>query len=142
MWLAHLTEGERSRIKSNTARVFAVLLDGKWHSSLWFSQHPEVGGLQWQKRVQELRESRCGGLSIECEADPTTKAKRYRLDLSSVTDEWRKRILSGDIEGRMKRAMKRCPNCGGSGKVPRDPGWDAPKSLAEFSGRRRRKVRV
>jgi hypothetical protein len=126
--MLRLTPEERSRLKNNTQRVFAVLLDGEWHSSIWFNENPEVGGLRWSARIRELREPRYGALTIEEEKDPKYggKAGRYRLDLNSLTDEWRRRILTGDIEKAPVKETKTCPHCNGTGRVRRDDDDDVP----------------
>lgn len=127
-WMLHLTPEERSRLKNNTARIFAVLLDGEWHSTVWFDKHPEVGGSSWRSRMRELREPRYGCQDIPpASPDPATggKTKRYKL-FTPPTDEWRRRILTGDIEKAPVKETKTCPHCNGTGRVRRDDDDDVP----------------
>lgn len=100
--------------RNNLQRVFVTLLDGLWHGA---SELQTVGGQNFGARVRELREARCGGLTIECRKDPHKPASQYRLVASSLSEATKEMLLGGKIPPR-QRGSKMCPACDGTGKVP------------------------
>ncbi len=74
------------RLRNNTQRVLVYMLDGRWHGK---ADLEPVGGAAYDSRLRDLRKANFGGFIIEEERDPTTNGtmSRYRLDLSSVTNE-------------------------------------------------------
>jgi len=103
--------GDVYGLRNNLQRVFVTLLDGRWHT---VEELRRVGGPGGPARARELREARCGGQMIYCRRRPTGS---YRLELNSLTDEWKERILANDLSSRQKRKEKTCPACKGRGKV-------------------------
>jgi|GEM_PF-1752839 len=108
--------GDVYGLRNNLQRVFVTLLDGRWHTA---EELRRVGGSGGPARARELREARCGGQTVYCrrKGPSGSRASSYRLDLVSLTDEWKERILANDLSSRRKRQEKTCPACKGRGKV-------------------------
>lgn len=82
------------RLKNNTVRVFALLLDGQWHES---AELRSVGGSEATRRARSLREEQYGSLVVERERI-TDGNWRYRLNLDSVTRAMAEKILAGRVK--------------------------------------------
>ncbi len=111
---------DERRLTNNAQRVFALMLDGKWHTP---SELREVGGSNWGARVRSLRESQFGSLVIETKRSGGTGGRwEYRLDLGSMTEEARRRILEWKLFPKdaapPKPVDRCCPACLGTGRVP------------------------
>lgn len=108
------------RYNNNRARVLALALDGKWHTTLEFQQ---VGGLAGDRRRRELEEPWCGSMQFEKREHPSKMAE-FRLRLETVDPVWKKRVLEGDVsKPGIKAKTKQCPCCRGTGIVPIDLVW-------------------
>ena len=111
---------DRSRLTNNVQRVFALLVDGKWHSAEDLSR---VGGSNWGARVRSLREAQFGSLTIEKRrCPPGFSTWEYRLDLSSVSRESVSRIVNWKLLPKESETLapktRCCPVCSGTGKIP------------------------
>lgn len=91
------------RLKNNTQRVFATLMDGEWHTA---SELREVGGERWSARVRQLREPQMGGLIVEAERLEGGVWK-YRLDLESLTAEKALAIVEWTVDASHKRDIRK-----------------------------------
>lgn len=106
------------RLKNNTQRVFARMLDGMWH-------HPDylrnVGGSDAIRRVRSLRENWIGSMKVDRKRHGRTGLFLYRLDLSTVTEEIKERIRKWDFPRPMAAAVEDraehnfCTACNGTG---------------------------
>lgn len=106
--------GDLYGLRNNLQRVFVTLMDGKWHGP---TELQAVGGQNFGARVRELREERCGGLTVECRKNPKGSGSQYRLDPKTVSEATRDLILEGKIPPR-NRTSRVCPVCRGKGSVP------------------------
>jgi len=111
---------DETRLTNNVQRVFSLMLDGEWHTP---SELREVGGANWGARVRSLRESQFGSMTIETKRTERSKGRwEYRLDLSSITEEARRRILEWKLLPKdatpPKPADRCCPVCSGTGRLP------------------------
>lgn len=107
--------GDLYGLRNNLQRVFVTLGDGLWHGA---AELQKVGGQNYGARVRELREDRCGGITVECRKKPQGGGNQYRITLSTVSEATRDMILGGKVPPR-QRGSKTCPACEGSGKVPK-----------------------
>jgi len=67
------------RLGTATARVFALLMDGRWHTG---AELREVGGDEGTRRARDLRDPRLGRLALDVERVPGLERSglwRYRL---------------------------------------------------------------
>lgn len=110
-------EIDYQRLKNNTQRVFALLVDGGWHKP---DQLMTVGGARWSARVRSLREPQFGHMMIE-----SRRVKdglwEYKLDLKTVTSNAFRRIMEWDATCTPKRSKatdRECPLCSGRGRLP------------------------
>lgn len=90
------------RLRNNTQRVLIYMLDGEWHGK---TDLEPVGGSAYDSRIRDLRKAKFGGFHIEEERDPTTDGtmSRYRLDVSSVTEEKIRAILEWTVQPTTKQ---------------------------------------
>lgn len=72
------------RLGTNTAKVLALLLDGKLHT---LEELRAVGGLQADRRARDLRSAGFGGMTVEVRRDPSNPHNgmwTYRLERPSA----------------------------------------------------------
>ncbi len=107
------------RLTNNVQRVFALMLDGQWHSP---EELRKVGGANWGARVRSLREPQMGSLIIQRRRENNHGAWSYRLDTSSVKESDVQKILDWNIAPKKKETKdpthRCCPVCSGTGKLP------------------------
>ena len=53
-----------TRLVKATQKVFLYMADGRWYTTEQLRQ-PFVGGLSGDRRARDLRDSRCGSLTVE-----------------------------------------------------------------------------
>ena len=83
------------RLKTQLQRVFATLLDGKWH------RVPDLRsafGSAADVRCRDLRKEWCGNMMIEERATSEKGVHEYQLDVGSVDSIWAQRILGNEIK--------------------------------------------
>lgn len=93
----YVRELDHDRLLNYTQKVFALLLDGHWHTP---TQLREVGGGEWSRRVRNLREPRFGGFTVDTQRDPDKPGKWiYRLvDADKITKASIDAVMRGDID--------------------------------------------
>ena len=83
------------RLTNNLQRVYALLLDGRWHTA---EEIRSIGGSEGTRRVRDLRGATWGPLKVNrrrVEGSPGLWA--YRLDLGTITRAIHARILGGGV---------------------------------------------
>ena len=79
------------RLKNNTQRVFALLLDEKWHDA---DELRAIGGSEALRRARSLREAALGGFDVQSRREDSQRGVwQYRMDLTGVPDTKVERVL-------------------------------------------------
>lgn len=91
-----------NRLKSNTQRVFALLVDGKWHPA---HELRAVGGSEGIRRARSFREQQFGAMVVERERE-SGGLWRYRLQLHTVDPAIAQAVLEGAIKEKPRKHVK------------------------------------
>ena len=91
-----------NRLKTNTQRVFSLMVDGKWH---YANELRDVGGSEGTRRARSFREPQFGEMVVERERESGGLWK-YRLQLSTVDPTIAQAILEGSIKEKPRKNQK------------------------------------
>lgn len=75
---------DHARLKTRLQKVFGMLYDGEWHTSV---ELMKVGGIGWSSRVRQLREKQFSEIEIWSARTEVPGVWKYKMNRATVTAE-------------------------------------------------------